>query len=469
MSIRKAESSRTPGDAAPPITFHLSPLTPHPLPLEFGIEISLDKRMSQNPQSSASYPECVEHGIWVPIPTGPPDDALRLRLKDVDPDESSTIKQRGVMSFHALGCSGYYQEQEPGKRVAAAMAAQISEPRIYDGASSAVPASFLFHLGDLAYKDEDPANAEAKNQALIYNAQFYEQYTKYSREIFAIPGNHDGKTSKHQAKSGIDHFMDNFCDPKRQVTADNTTDRRKAMCQPYPHWRLETPIITIIGLYTNDINGGQLDDPMSEDNPQYRWLVKTLTDIKQRTERKALVLALHYPPYSGGASFRERGDPNLGPTPRRGRLEPLAVLLRRAYQEAKQYPDLVLSAHAHLYQRITYQHADARQIPYVIAGSGGHPPVENLFETCAKGELERKPAPLELVLPPGSDLPKGDSAKVVAYNDSDFGFVRITVDINKMRLTGEFFTAFRLPAAAKVTPTLADSFVLNLEKHALRE
>jgi hypothetical protein len=147
----------------------------------------------------------------------------------------------------------------------------------------------------------------------------------------------------------------------------------------------------------------------------------------------------------------------------------LAVLLRGAYKEAKQYPDLVLSAHAHLYQRITYQHADGRQIPYVIAGSGGHPPVENLFETCTTGELERKPAPLELVLPPDSDLPNGDSAKVVAYNDRDFGFVRITVDINKMRLTGEFFTAFRLPAAANVTPTLADSFVLNLEKHTLRE
>jgi hypothetical protein len=251
-----------------------------------------------------------------------------------------------VMSFHALGCSGFYQDQEPGKRVARAMADQISKPRVYGGTRDAVPPSFLFHLGDLAYKDEDPANVEAKDQALIYNAQFYVQYTQYSREIFAIPGNHDGKTSKHQSKSGITHFQENFCDPNRGRSPDNTTDRRKAMCQPYPYWRLETPITTIIGLYTNDINGGQLDDPMSDDNRQYRWLVKTLAEIKQRTERKALVLALHYPPYSGGANFRERGDPNLGPTPRRGRLQPLAVLLRQAYQESNQYPDLVLSAHA---------------------------------------------------------------------------------------------------------------------------
>jgi Calcineurin-like phosphoesterase len=424
--------------------------------------------MSQTTQSSASYPECVEHGVWVPIPTNPPDDELRLRLKEVDPDEARTIKERGVMSFHALGCSGYYQDQEPGKRVAAAMANQIAQPRVHSGIPNAVPASFLFHLGDLAYKDEDPANVDAKNQALIYNAQFYAQYTTYSRPIFAIPGNHDGKSSKHQEKSGILHFQENFCDPHRGQSADNTTDHRKAMCQPYPYWRLETPITTVIGLYTNDINGGQFDDPMTEDNPQYRWLIKTLIEIKQRTERKALAIALHYPPYSGGANFRERGDPNLGPTQRRGRLQPLAVLLQQAYQQTNQYPDLVLSAHAHLYQRITYQHAGGRQVPYLIVGNGGHPPVENLFETCTKTELERRPAPLDLVLPPGSDLPAGDTAKVVAYNDTDFGFVRITVDINKNTLTGEFFAVFR-SGAAPVEPEVADSFILDLERHTVGE
>jgi hypothetical protein len=425
--------------------------------------------MSQTPASSVTYPECVEHGIWVPIPTKAPDDELRLRLKDVDPDESRTIRQRGVMSFHAVGCSGFYQNQEPGKRVAGAMGAQLSKPRVYGGTRDAAPASFLFHLGDLAYKDEDPANVEAKDQALIYNAQYYGQYTKYSREIFAVPGNHDGKTSKHQSKSGIIHFQENFCDPDRRLSPDNTTDNRKAMCQPYPYWRLETPITTIIGLYTNDINAGQLDDPMSDDDPQYRWLVKTLAEIKQRTEPKALVLALHYPPCSGGANFRERGDPNLGPTPRRGRLKPLAVLLRQAYRDTDQYPDVVLSAHAHLYQRITYQHADGREIPYMIVGSGGHPPIENLFETCAKGQLERRPPPLDLVLPPDSDLPNGDTAKVVAYNDTDFGFARITVDINENTLTGEFFTAFRSGATPKDVPGLADAFVLDLKKHALRK
>jgi hypothetical protein len=99
----------------------------------------------------------------------------------------------------------------------------------------------------------------------------------------------------------------------------------------------------------------------------------------------------------------------------------------------------------------------------------GHPPVENLFETCTKGELERRPPPIDLVLPPGSDLPNGETAKVVAYNDTELGFARVTVDINENTLTGEFFTAFRSGATPQVVPGLADSFVLDLKKHKLHK
>src|SRR5262249_58120183 len=35
------------------------------------------------------------------------------------------------------------------------------------------------------------------------------------------------------------------------------------------------------------------------------------------------------------------------------------------------WPDAVLSGHAHLYQRFT-RHTSVRDIPYVVAGSGGH-------------------------------------------------------------------------------------------------
>ncbi|HYZ74684.1 MAG TPA: hypothetical protein VE641_16515 [Chthoniobacterales bacterium] len=119
---------------------------------------------------------------------------------------------------------------------------------------------------------------------------------------------------------------------------------------------------------------------------------------------------------------------------------------------------MVLSAHAHLYQRITYQHADGREIPYMIVGSGGHPPVENLFETCTKGELERRPPPLDLVLPPGSDPPNGDTAKVVAYNDTDFGFARITVVNQAVNCQATIIQSLRDIAVSPIRPFAVSPF-----------
>jgi acid phosphatase type 7 len=421
--------------------------------------------------ATPAYPECVEHGVWTPIPVVPPSGPHRLTLKDIDPDESHAVKQRGVLSFHAVGCSGDFKDHLAGLHVAKAMAAQISNPRVSAGSSMAVGTSFLFHLGDVVYKDEDPADPLGKDQAAMYNSQFYAQFAGYDRNIFAIPGNHDGKSSDHSKKSAILHFLQNFCSSKRVASPDNQTDQRLTMTQAYPYWLFETAVAYIVGLYTNDINGGQLDDPMTTDNPQYQWLVRSLKGIKDAADGKVVFLALHYPPYSGAANFAERGDPNLGPTPRRpppaGVLQPLSNILQQAFHESAQYPDVVISAHAHLYQRITYSYANGWQIPYLIAGSGGHAPVEKLSKTCSGDTVTLPSLPFDVVLPSGSALPKGDSAKVVAYNDQEFGFLRFTVDINKKTVLGEFFAAYDQSNPGAALPALRDSFTLHLEKHTV--
>src|SRR5262249_43222669 len=226
-----------------------------------------------NPADPSSYPPCVEHGVWTPIPQTSPGDAHHVKLKDIDPDESHRIRQTGVMSFHAVGCSGDFGNHVPGLAVAKAMAAQVSDPHAGGGRRNAVPASFLFHLGDIVYKDEDPNDPNAKDQSLMYNTQFYSQYTSYQRQIFAIPGNHDAKSSLHRKRTANVHFLQNFCDPQRTKRADNQTGGSLAVAQPYPCWLLEPPLARIIGLATNDINGGKLADPMETKNPQYQWLV----------------------------------------------------------------------------------------------------------------------------------------------------------------------------------------------------
>ncbi|MBV8351688.1 MAG: hypothetical protein JOZ21_05380, partial [Verrucomicrobia bacterium] len=126
-----------------------------------------------------SFPACVEHGVWTPIPVAPPGGAQRLAFKDVDPDESHAVKQRGVLSFHTVGCSGDFKNHTPGLHVAKAMASQIADSRAGGGISAALESSFLFHLGDVVYKDEDPSDPEGKDQTQMYNSQFYAQYTSY--------------------------------------------------------------------------------------------------------------------------------------------------------------------------------------------------------------------------------------------------------------------------------------------------
>jgi acid phosphatase type 7 len=424
-------------------------------------------------EATPSYPTCVEHGVWIPIPVEPPSVPLHLKLKDVDANESRAIRERGVLTFHAVGCSGDFKEHLPGSQVANAMAAQILDPHGGGGTPAAAGASFLFHLGDVVYKDEDPSDPLGKDQATMYNSQFYAQYANYGREIFAIAGNHDGKTSIHKKKSGILHFLQNFCDSQREKSPDNQTPNssRLTMIQPYPYWLLETAVCYFVALYTNDINGGQLDDPMGTNNPQYKWLVQTLKGIKAAANGKVVFLALHYPPYSGAASFAERGDPNLGPTPRRappaGVLLPLGNILQQAFHESGQYPDVVLSAHAHSYQRITYTYASGWQLPYLVAGTGGHGPIEKISKTCAGENVTLPSVPFEVVVPPGLALPKGDSVKVTFYNDNDFGFLRLTVDKNQRIVIGEFFSAYNLSNSGASFPVLSDSFTLHLEKHTI--
>ena len=222
------------------------------------------------------YPPCVEHGIWTAVPVPPPAGPLRLRLRDVDRHESRAVKQRGVMSFHVTGCTGHYDNHVPQSKVARAMARQAAEPHCYGGAADAVAASFFFHLGDIVYKGDDPDDPERADQRKLIAEQFYAAYAGYPGNIFAIPGNHDGKDPKHPERSPLRHFLLNFCDARRQRSPDARAGGRAAMVQPYVYGLLQTPLAYVIGLYTNDVNGGQLDDPAGRGAPQYDWLVRTL-------------------------------------------------------------------------------------------------------------------------------------------------------------------------------------------------
>jgi hypothetical protein len=137
-------------------------------------------------QSKDAFYPCVEGGVWTPIPNAPPTGDLRLNLKDIDLDKSERVKATNRLTYHAVGCSGCYEQYpdgpQPGPLLAKAMGAQAATPGVYAGYALAEPASFLYHLGDIVYKEDSEKDStiasdpDGKDQAGLYNMQFYTQY-----------------------------------------------------------------------------------------------------------------------------------------------------------------------------------------------------------------------------------------------------------------------------------------------------
>jgi acid phosphatase type 7 len=372
--------------------------------------------------------KCAEHGIWTSVPTPPPAGQQSLDFSAIDSDENQRIISSGKMSFAMVGCSGDPDTQTNTEAVAHAITADNT--------------SFFFHLGDIIYlekgSDATTDGSEAGDTPPLWNTQFYAPYTNYPKRIVSIPGNHDGKSSP------ITNYLDAFCsDPSNwpKPWTGNTTDQRPAMIQPYVYWRLDTPLAYIVGLYSNIANGGMLDDPTAypvfTNGPQYQWLVGELKAVaaanSQNSPKKAVLLAVHYPPYSGATNFNVRGNPSQGPGPDVSNAPYLAVALQQAIADSGQRPDAIFSAHAHLFQHLTYTFADGTVMPCLVTGCGGHSPLEVLSDQCDGEPGGSQTAPFPAVTPGSFQYPEGDSAQVEYYEDgnsdkSEFGFLKVTIE-----------------------------------------
>jgi hypothetical protein len=381
-----------------------------------------------------------------------------LSLSAIDRDQDERISSDGVMSFHMTGCTGH----EPATHAAAVANAMRKQD-----------ASFLYHLGDISYDD-----SEEHNRHHMYNRQLLAPYADYPQQIVAIPGNHDGKASPQHKKSAVHAFLGAFCaDPAKWPAKwkRNTTDDRPAMIQPYMYWRFDTPLAYFIGLNANISNGGMLDDPAKywdfTKGPQFKWLVSQLMKVKKRNaalpaaSKRAVFVTVHYPPYSGATNFNVRGDPRVGETPKQARAPYLADALQQAFAKSGQRADVIFSAHAHLFQRLTYTYADGTVMPCLIVGNGGHS-IEQLFEECNGSAGQVKTVPFPAVAPESFSLPAGDCAIVEAYEDKsaeaapgstkgdEYGFIRVTVE--QRVLTCTYWNA---------SGVAGDSFSLNLDTH----
>ena len=259
--------------------------------------------------------------------------------------------------FHATGDTGELAGNSQ-QMVADAMTSD------YDISHPEISPAFFFHLGDVDYYD---------NTDRGYHAQFYEPYKKYPGKIIAIPGNHDGElfkwdnTSTGQTKT-LEAFIKNFCQPKAGVPLAAGTIYREMISQPGVYFLLQCPFVDIVGLYSNMAeNPGYIVAPAENDSSnthmQTDWLTATLTDIAQKRtqsgERKALIIAVHHPPFSVGAHSSSTDMLNDIDT---------------CCNAAGIMPDAFLTAHSHNMQRYTrYLNFNGKdmQIPFFVSGCGG--------------------------------------------------------------------------------------------------
>jgi hypothetical protein len=351
---------------------------------------------------------------------------LPLNLTDYIPQEIVTaIQAAGKISFHAVGDTGAAKVNR-GQTAAIALG---HEGAVADAMASEIQnqgangPAFFFHLGDVIYNF---------GEAQYYYDQFYEPFRAYDRPIFAIPGNHDGMVfgqgSSAPQVPTLDAFLTNFCAVEPGPSPDAGGLVRSVMTQPGVYFTLDAPFVSIIGLYSNVLDGPGIISSQGGHFPivddQLDFLKSELARLKpdRQAQKRAIILAVHHPPLSADAKHG-------GST---GILKDLDACCKAAGL----WPDVLLSGHAHVYQRFTRNLANGQQTPYIVAGSGGY---------AATAGKRLPPAPITT----------GDYTLEISPI-VDFGYLSVETDAQTITLT--FKTADGGPV------TVRDSVSVDLTK-----
>ena len=282
-----------------------------------------------------------------PVPASKGDGSIDLATA-ISAAGVAEIEQLGEIRFHAVGDSGWGSGDEAA-RVADDMATDFKP------AAGGLNPAFLLHLGDVVYGIDKTHN---------YTDRFYRPYRHYPGKVLAIAGNHDGEVKSPTDAPSLTAFRANFCADHATVpqAASAIGVYRETVTQPGVYWMLDAPFVRVIGLYSNLLeNPGFLQGRTAEgasDTSQLDWLRKALSKIAGLSQRKALVIATHHPPYSQNG--------HSGSTTMSEDIDAVCA-------DAKIYPDLFLSGHAHNYQRYT-RRTNGRNIVYIVAGTGGMNP-----------------------------------------------------------------------------------------------
>ena len=347
----------------------------------------------------------------------------------LDADENQRIISSEKMSFAMVGCSGDPETQTNTGAVA-------------DAITAANDTSFFYHLGDIVYiekgSDATADGSEGGDTPSLWNSQFYAPYTNYPKRIVSVPGNHDGKSTP------ITNYLEAFCADALKIACALDVEYNR------PEARHDPALCLLAPQYSVRIHHWALFKRRERRHARRsqcksRFQEWTAVSVARRRiesggGRKQPELAQEsrvagdpFPPHSGATNFNVRGDPSQGPTPKASNAPYLAIALQEAFTLSGQRPYAIFSAHAHLFQRITYAFNDGTVMPCLVAGCGGHSPLEELARMCSGESGEKLRLPFRAVTPGSFQFPAGDSAQVEYYqdncsDDSEFGFLKLTFE-----------------------------------------
>src|SRR5207248_897946 len=104
-----------------------------------------------------------------------------------------------------------------------------------------------------------------------------------------IPGNHDGAVIP--GVTSLEVFVRNFCAERPIHTPEAGDVPRTAMTEPNVYWTLNCPFVTIVGLYTNVLEGPGSMGPGPNGEKQRSWL---LSELREAPVNDFVILALHH-------------------------------------------------------------------------------------------------------------------------------------------------------------------------------
>ena len=357
----------------------------------------------------------------VPMPAGGATEPI-LTLQQVygsaGAAKAQAIQQAGQIVFHSVGDTGSVVGPATQSLIADKMVTDFNE------ANAADEPSFLFHLGDIVYYF---------GEATYYYDQFYEPYRQYPAPIIAIPGNHDGVVYAGDPTPTLSAFLRNLCAPSPVPSPDAGGLSRTTMIQPGVYYTFDAPFVKILGLYSNILEdpgviSGENGNNTVLDNRQVAFLTAALARAKSEKFSGAIIIATHHPPFTGAADHG--GSPLM------------LKDIDSACQQAGVWPHAVFSGHAHNYQRYT-RTVNNLQIPFVVAGCGGHSPLSKMRTTY------RTPYKID------------DTLTLESYDETDYGYLRVVVDAETMRIE------FHPQADGGATKTPDDDVTITLANHTV--